>query len=102
MKGKFQALLLTVLPLFAMAQESKTGSLDEKINSVFAPIVAFFGKIIFFEPFKFIGFDMPFIVLWLIVGAVFFTFKFNFINFTGLKHSIELIRGVYDDPNEPG
>ena len=102
MKGKFQALLLTVLPLFAMAQESKTGSLDEKINSVFAPIVEFFGKIIFFEPFKFIGFDMPFIVLWLIVGAVFFTFKFNFINFTGLKHSIELIRGVYDDPNEPG
>ncbi len=102
MKGKFQALLLTVLPLFAMAQESKSGSLDEKINSVFAPIVEFFGKIIFFEPFKFIGFDMPFIVLWLIVGAVFFTFKFNFINFTGLKHSIELIRGVYDDPNEPG
>ena len=45
---------------------------------------------------------MPFIVLWLIIGAVFFTVRFNFINFTGVKHALELIRGKYDDPNEPG
>ena len=102
MRSKLQAVLFTFLPLVVFAQEQKTGSIDEKINDIFAPIVEFFGKIIFFEPFKFIGFDMPFIVLWLIVGAVFFTIKFNFVNFTGMKHAIELIRGVYDDPNEPG
>jgi len=91
-----------MIPLFSFAAETETENLDEKINAVFEPIVSFISTIIFFEPFAFLGFEMPFIVLWLIIGAVFFTVKFNFINFTGVKHSVELVRGVYDNPKEPG
>ena len=36
-------------------------------------------------------------VIWLILGALFFTIRFRFINFRGIKHSIDLIRGKYDD-----
>jgi len=46
--------------------------------------------------------NIPLIVIWLIFGAAFFTVKMGFINFKGIKHSIDLARGKYDDPNAPG
>ena len=45
---------------------------------------------------------VPFIVLWLVFGAVFFTLKMNGINFRGLRHSVDLIKGKYDKPDDPG
>ncbi|MGX1023951.1 amino acid carrier protein [Psychroflexus sp. MBR-150] len=45
---------------------------------------------------------IPFIVVWLIAGAAFFTFKMGFINIRGFKHSFQLARGKYDDPDAPG
>ncbi len=44
----------------------------------------------------------PLVVVWLILGALFFTVFMKFINFTGFKHAIDLVRGIYDDPDEPG
>ncbi|WP_373071810.1 amino acid carrier protein [Zeaxanthinibacter enoshimensis] len=46
--------------------------------------------------------DIPFIVIWLVLGAAFFTIRMGFINIRGFKHSIDLARGKYDDPNAPG
>lgn len=45
---------------------------------------------------------IPFIVIWLVIGAVFFTIRMGFINFRGFKHAIDLARGKYDDPDAPG
>ena len=42
----------------------------------------------------------PIVVLWLMFGAIFFTIKLNFINFRGVKHSIDLLKGKFDDPNK--
>lgn len=46
--------------------------------------------------------NIPFIVIWLIFGAAFFTIKMGFINFRGFGHSLDLAKGKYDDPNAPG
>ena len=46
--------------------------------------------------------DIPFIVIWLIFGAAFFTFKMGFINIRGFKHALQLARGKYDEPDAPG
>ncbi|PRX46262.1 amino acid carrier protein [Salegentibacter salegens] len=46
--------------------------------------------------------NIPFIVVWLIFGAAFFTIRMGFINFKGFRHSIDLARGKYDEPNAPG
>ncbi len=46
--------------------------------------------------------DIPFIVVWLIFGAIFFTLKMRFINFRGIKHALHLVQGKYDDPNASG
>ncbi|WP_310993772.1 amino acid carrier protein [Aequorivita marina] len=45
---------------------------------------------------------IPFIVIWLILGSIFFTFRLKFINIRGFLHSINLARGKYDDPDAPG
>lgn len=46
--------------------------------------------------------NIPFIVIWLSIGALFFTIRMGFINIKGFRHAIDLARGKYDDPNAPG
>lgn len=45
---------------------------------------------------------IPFIVIWLILGSVFFTLRLKFINIRGFRHSLALAKGKYDNPNAPG
>ncbi|QED37671.1 amino acid carrier protein [Antarcticibacterium arcticum] len=46
--------------------------------------------------------NIPFIVVWLLFGALFFTLRMGFINIRGFRHALQLARGKYDDPNAPG
>lgn len=46
--------------------------------------------------------SIPLIVVWLILGAIFFTIKMGFINFTGVKQAINLVRGKFSDPKDEG
>ena len=45
---------------------------------------------------------VPFLVMVLISGAIFFTFWFRFINIRGFRHAIDVVRGVYDNPDDVG
>lgn len=45
---------------------------------------------------------VPFLVMLLILGGIFFTFWYRWINVRGLKHSIDVIRGKYDKPEDTG
>ncbi len=46
--------------------------------------------------------NLPVVVLWLVVGAIFFTLRFQFVNFRSFRHSIDCVRGRYTDPSEAG
>ena len=72
------------------------GFLDQ-INSGFGVLVGYL------YPFLFADINgIPLIVLTLMTGAVVFTLYFRFINIRGFKHSIEIIKGKYDNPNDTG
>lgn len=45
---------------------------------------------------------IPFIVIWLILGSIFFTLRLGFVNIRGFRHSIQLARGKFDNPDAPG
>jgi alanine or glycine:cation symporter, AGCS family len=45
---------------------------------------------------------VPLIVVWLVLGALFFTIKMRLINFRGVPHAFQLIRGSYDNPDDKG
>lgn len=46
--------------------------------------------------------SVPFIVVWLFVGALFFTLYMGFINIRGFWHAIRLTKGDYDNPDDHG
>ncbi len=46
--------------------------------------------------------DVPLIVVWLVLGALFFTFRMGFINVRGIKHAFQLVRGQFDRPEDKG
>ena len=83
-------------------------SLSETIDGFFKPIVDnYLIPIIFWDPIKFLGIDLgeldiPIVVIWLIFGAIYFTFRMKLINFRGFIHAVGLIKGDYDDPNDKG
>ncbi len=102
--GAFFASIVNLVAQETNANEPQ--NVGEVIDSMFAPVVDFLAMFFFADPLKLmgidIGADVPFIVVWLVFGAVFFTFKMNFINLRGFKHSIQLIQGKFDDPNDKG
>lgn len=100
-------------------------SVAETFNGTFKPVVDAFATVIFWDPFYAMGLydnrvrndegqimhypngeerknSIPFIVVWLIFGALFFTIRMGFVNFWGWRHSIKLVRGAYDEADAPG
>ncbi|MFT4711286.1 MAG: AGCS family alanine or glycine:cation symporter [Bacteroidia bacterium] len=45
---------------------------------------------------------VAFAVMWLVLGAIFFTLRMGFINIRGFKHALAITRGKYDNPNDEG
>ncbi|MDD2987259.1 alanine:cation symporter family protein, partial [Flavobacterium sp.] len=96
---KFFTILTFLLPILTFSQEK---GLDDKINDIIKPAVDAMSSVFFYTPFAAIGFDMPLVVLWLVIGATFFTLYMGFINVRGIKHAYQLIRGDYDKPEDEG
>ena len=46
--------------------------------------------------------QLPIVVLWLILGALFFTLRFQFVNIRGFRHAIDCVRGLYTREGETG
>lgn len=93
--GSLLLLIGLATPVLAQADTPPTG-----VDAFFIPIVNFFAQILFFPIGGPNGF--PFIVLWLILAALFFTLRLGFINLRGFKHAIAILRGDFDNPNDAG
>ncbi len=52
--------------------------------------------------FKLKAVKVPFVLIWLILGAIVFTIYFKFINIRGFKLAIDVVSGRYTDPKEKG
>ena len=93
-----------VLIYFWIAWEVK--SFNDYINGInisFEYLVQFLYPILFFDiSFKYFDVPLPLIVIVLLFGALFFTFYFKFINVRGFIHAIDIIKGKYDNPKDPG
>ena len=78
-------------------------SFSESINNFFGHINHAIASVFFFDLLFFTdSLSLPLTVAWLVVGAVFFTFYFRFINIRGFKHAIDITRGKFDRPEDQG
>lgn len=87
-------------PLFLFGQD-RVNTLDEAINSWFSPITEAIEAVVF-VPVTIAGFTVPFVLIWLIVGAIFFTIYMGFVNVRAFGHALDVVRGRYDDPDDTG
>ena len=46
--------------------------------------------------------SIPFIVFWLVLGALFFTVRMGFINIRAFLHAIDVVRGKFDEEDHEG
>jgi AGCS family alanine or glycine:cation symporter len=94
MNKKLLSLLFLATPFFTFGQEK---GLDQQIDEAFGNATGWFVDIVFYQ----IPFSDSVSIYWvlfpLILGALYFTFYFNFINFRGFFTSINIVRGKYDD-----
>ncbi len=113
------ALLTVAIATPVWAQEDQDPSILAKVNEMAASILFFditFGSVqidevdqegmpIHFDdmgnPVKKV-IPVPFLVIVLILGGIFFTFWYRWISVRGFKHAIDVIRGKYDKPEDTG
>lgn len=98
--SSFILVLITHIP--SLAQVSEEQSVDEIIDSLFAPLANIVSAIIFFPLFTINSVEVPFIVFWLITAAIAFTFYLKFVNLRGFKHAIDIVKGKYTHEGDPG
>lgn len=93
MKTKIISAFILIVPLLSEAQSK---GLDKQIDEVFGKATGWFVNLIFYQ----IPFTDDIKVFWvlfpLIIGAIYFTFYFKFINFKGFITSLNIVRGKYD------
>ena len=92
-------ILVSILPFLTFAAEK---GLDQKIDECFGWATSWFVQVIFYQiPFT-DNINIYWVLFPLIIGAVYFTLYFRFINFKGFFTSIRIVRGKYDNIESKG
>jgi len=92
-------ILVAALASPALAQE------DGWIQEHLAYLDGLFGatvEVLAFVLFADFGTGFPLIVAVLVAGGVYYTFYFRWLSIRGFKHAIDVLRGRYDNPDDPG
>ncbi len=71
------------------------------IDAFFGELNGYLASVLFYDIMPGDG-AMPFIVGWLIIGAVYLTVRFGFINVRMMRHAFDVIRGKYQSADDRG
>jgi AGCS family alanine or glycine:cation symporter len=88
-------------------EEQEGGSISERINARFGVLVEYMATVLFWQPGPFSEgakpwIPVPLIVLILLSGSLYFTFFHGWLNIRAFRHAIDVTRGRYDNPDDPG
>ncbi len=93
-------LLLVLLPLtwFAAPASAQFQQQLAALDDLFGDTVSLMADFLFAD----LGTGIPLIIWVLVLGGIYYSFYFGWLSLRGFRHSIDVIRGRYDDPNDPG
>ena len=77
MKYRLLTLFSFLLPFLSTAQENAEKGLDEIVNDAFMPFATWWENTVL-TPIPIAGYDIPIVLILLILGATFFTVILNF------------------------
>jgi AGCS family alanine or glycine:cation symporter len=99
MKKSLLSLITFLIPIITFAQETTA---SEKVDAIFQDYTGWFVDLIFYEiPFS-ESFQIPWVLIVLIGGALYFTVYFKLINITGFGTALRVVRGKYEDIEKHG
>ncbi|TVZ25470.1 AGCS family alanine or glycine:cation symporter [Gillisia sp. Hel_I_86] len=99
MKKILFSLFAIITPLLTFAQEQTT---SQAIDETFRAYTGWFVDLIFYEiPFS-EYYQIPWVLIVLIGGALYFTIYFKFINVTGFFTALKVVKGDYEDIEKHG
>ena len=99
--GLLAALLVVLGPAVALAQEAASNNAaGDAIDGFIGTYIVSPLATVFFAEIPVL--KMPFVVAWLVFGAIFFTLRMAFVNFRMFGHAIALVRGLFDKPTHKG
>lgn len=87
------ALLVLLLPTAAHAESG--------LNTFFTTLNGYLASVLFLDVYPGEA-ELPFIVAWLIVGSVFLTLRFGFINLRVMRHAFRVLTGKYRTADDKG
>ena len=93
--------LILVVALASPALAQEDGWIQDHLSyldGLFGAIVEMMATFLFAD----FGTGFPLIVAVLVAGSLYYTFYFRWMSVRAFKHSIDVIRGRYDDPDDPG
>jgi len=103
-----KAYLLSVIWIFLLSFFSiavlaavEGGETTRTLNDWFGMANGYLAKVFFYDVMPGSG-EMPFIVAWLVVGAIFLTVRMGFVNLRMFRHAYFIIRGRYQVPGAQG
>jgi alanine or glycine:cation symporter, AGCS family len=108
-----------------MVENEEQPTISQQINRLFTPFVNTMAEVLFWDPFSAIGIydkvvrdeqgnpvtdesgniveaPLKLIVVWLILGGLFFTVFMRFVNVRAFVHAIRLVAGKYSKPGDDG
>ncbi|QQY83789.1 alanine:cation symporter family protein [Tamlana sp. s12] len=98
MKKYLLSVFTLISPILIFAQESTS----QQVDRIFKDYTGWFVEAIFYEiPFS-ETYQIPWVLIVLMGGAIFFTIYFKFINFTGFRKAIQVVQGKYEDIEKHG
>ncbi|WP_428386919.1 alanine/glycine:cation symporter family protein [Mucisphaera sp.] len=109
-----QALAQETEPTLAPAPEPQPAPIGERLDETIGHVNGAIATVLFFDvsfgSFQKINPDsgepegptMPFLVVWLALGALFFTFYHRFMTLRGFGHAIAVLRGKYTSSDDHG
>jgi len=71
------------------------------VDAFFGTLNGYLASVLFYDVMPGEG-AIPFIVAWLIVGAVYLTIRFGFINLRMMGHAMQVLRGKYRSSDDQG
>lgn len=97
-RGYFRYLILVSVFTSGVIGNSalQARGIDEQINDAFMPIAVGWENLVF-TSIDIWGFQIPIILIGLVLGALFFTIRFGFVNIRLFPTSIRVVRGHFDE-----
>ena len=92
---------IILLNLISFIPINLFAGIDENINNFLEPVSKVVSNIVFYSlPLG--STNVELIVIWLILGGLFCTFYFRFVNFSAFRHSIALVSGKHTSNDSSG